>query len=345
MSTINTNPINVNYPVPGVNNNSQGFRDNFASIKNNLDIAGTELTDLQNKVVVKQALTGTTINNDMANTLISNALTRGFRATTYNLGGALAGNVLVDTSLADVQYGTVAANTTINFGSWAPTGTQSSVQLRLGVSNPNAVITFSGNVAVSNNTGATTLENFVANGSSLTVTAPYGVTEMDYLITTIDCGTNLYIEPLNRPRISTQVQQRTPAPTGFQGDLAGDVAVDSTYAYVCTGTFNSGGANTLTRTATASYSSNNEVVLSSVGSGLAVNKPIIFTGTTFGNITANTVYYVKSIVGGNSSITLSATRTSGTAGSTFVLTNGSGTCTATSYNGSDIWKRIALTSW
>jgi hypothetical protein len=344
MSTINTNPIDVNYPIPGVNNNSQGFRDNFASIKTNLDTAGNEITDLQTKVVVKQALTGTTINNDMANTLISNAATRSFRATTYNLGGALAGTVLVDTSLADVQYGTVAANTTINFGSWPPTGTQSKVQLRLNVSNANAVITFSGNLAASNNTGTSTLENFVANGTSATVTMPFGVSEVDYLISTIDCGTNLYIEPLNRPRVSTQVQQRTPAPTGFQGDAAGDISIDTSYAYICTGTFNSGGANTITKTATASYSSNNEIVLSSLTS-VSANKPIIFTGTTFGGITADTVYYVKSVVSGNSSVTLSSTRTAGTAGSTLVLTSGTGSCTATVYLGSDIWKRIALTAW
>ena len=37
MSSINTNGINTNYPVPGVNNNSQGFRDNFAAIKTNLN--------------------------------------------------------------------------------------------------------------------------------------------------------------------------------------------------------------------------------------------------------------------------------------------------------------------
>ncbi len=46
MSTINTNSLNVNYPVPGVNNNTQGFRDNFSSIKTNLDTAGTEISDL-----------------------------------------------------------------------------------------------------------------------------------------------------------------------------------------------------------------------------------------------------------------------------------------------------------
>jgi hypothetical protein len=68
--------------------------------------------------VVKQALIGTTVNNDMANTLISNASIRSFRLTTYNLGNALAGTVLVYKFVGDVQYGAVASNTTFNFGSW-----------------------------------------------------------------------------------------------------------------------------------------------------------------------------------------------------------------------------------
>ena len=134
MSTINTNGINVNYPVPGVNNNSQGFRDNFASIRTNLNTAGTEITDLQNKVIVKSALANSTVNNDMVNTLISNALTRSFRASTFNLGNALSGVVSVNVSLGDVQYGTIAGNTTIQFTGWSPTSTQSNVQLQLAVS-------------------------------------------------------------------------------------------------------------------------------------------------------------------------------------------------------------------
>ena len=344
MSSINTNPINVNYPVPGVNNNSQGFRDNFASIVTNLNTAATEITDLQNNVVVKQALSGTTINNNMANTLISNASTRSFRATTYNLGNALSNTVLVNVSLADVQYGTIAGDTTINFGSWSPAQTQSNVQLNLAVSNANAVIQFSSNVVISNDTGSSTLENFSNVGGLVTITVPNGVTQLNYLVSTTDCGNTLYITPINRPRITTQVQQRSPAPTGFQGDVAGDVAVDANYVYVCTSTFNSGGANTLTKTATTTTAATDEVVLSNVTS-LVANAPIIFTGTTFGNIVANTAYYIKTIVGGNSAVTLSDTRTGGTAGSTFALADGSGTCTATSYNGSVIWKRIALTSW
>ena len=103
MSTINTNGINVNYPVPGVNNNSQGFRDNFVAIKTDLNTAASEITDLQNKVVVKQALSGYNVNNDMANTIISNAVTKTFRASTYDLGSNLSGSIVIDTTKGDVQ--------------------------------------------------------------------------------------------------------------------------------------------------------------------------------------------------------------------------------------------------
>ena len=316
MSTINTNGINVNYPIPGVNNNSQGFRDNFASIRTNLNTAGTEITDLQNKVVVKSALANSTVNNDMANTLISNALTRSFRASTYNLGNALSGVVSVNVSLGDVQYGTIAGNTTLQFTGWGPTSTQSNVQLQLAVSNNLAVLSFPSQVT----DGVITLENYANVANTSTITVPYGVTQLDYRFSTLDCGNNITIEPFNNNRIASQVQQRTPAPTGFQGDIAGDVAIDTSYMYVCTGTFNSGGANTIAKTATTTTASTDEVVLNNITS-LVANAPIIFTGTTFGGIVANTVYYIKTIVGGNTAVTLSDTRTSGTAGSTFALSD------------------------
>ena len=344
MSQINTNGINVNYPIPGVNNNSQGFRDNFTAIRTNLNTASTEITDLQNNVVVKSALANTVVNNNMANTLISNALTRSFRASTYNLGNNISNTVTINASLGDVQYGTISGNTTVQFAGWAPSGTQSNLQLQLSVSNSQAVISFPSQVSMTGSYGVETLENFANVANVATVSIPYGVTQLEYRLSTTDCGNNITIEPFNRPRIDTQIQQRTPAPTGFQGDVAGTVSVDANYMYVCTGTFNSGGANTIAKTATTTTASTDEVVLNNITS-LVANAPIIFTGTTFGNIVANTVYYIKTIVSGNSSVTLSDTRTSGTAGSTFQLANGSGSCTATSYNGSVIWKRIALTSW
>lgn len=47
-SQIDTTNLDAAYPVPGIDNDSQGFRDNFSNIKDNLDFAKSEITDLQN---------------------------------------------------------------------------------------------------------------------------------------------------------------------------------------------------------------------------------------------------------------------------------------------------------
>ena len=342
MSQINTNGINVNYPVPGVNNNSQGFRDNFATIRTNLNTATTEITDLQNNVVVKSALANTVVNNNMANTLISNALTRSFRASTYNLGNNISNTVVINASLGDVQYGSISGNTTLQFAGWAPSGTQSNVQLILNISNSQSVISFPSQVSMTGTYGVETLENFANVANIPTVTIPYGVNQLEYRLSTTDCGNNITIEPYNRPRISTQVQQRTPAPTGFQGDVAGDIAVNANYVYVCTASFNSGGANTISIPSITSTYAGNLIDCSPTGtSSLVVNAPIVFTGNTWGNIVANTVYYIKSKPD-SANITISATGFDGVAGSTFAVSASTGLMSANSYNGTAIWKSIAL---
>ena len=280
-SAINTNGINVNYPVPGVNNNSQGFRDNFTAIRTNLNTTATEITDLQNKVVVKQALDGTIINNDMANAVISNAVTRSFRASTYNLGNALSGTVLVDVTLGDVQYGTIAGNTILSFGGWAPSGTQSSLELVLGFSNVQAAISFPTNVINNNDYGPLTVENYNSSGSFATVTVPYGVTQLDFNLTTLDCGNSIYIEPINRPRQSTQIFKRTPPPTGQQGDVQGTFSIDP--------------AQTAQPARCTSTEAVFEVITCNSTTGFYLDMPIVFTGVTFGGIIAGTTYYIRAI--------------------------------------------------
>jgi hypothetical protein len=281
MSTINTNGLNVNYPVPGVNNNSQGFRDNFATIKTNLDVAGNEITDLQNNVVLKSALENSTLNNDMANTLISNAAIRSFRHTTYNLGNSLSGTVLVDVSLGDVQIGTVTGDVSFSFGSWAPTGTQSNVELQLNVSNANAVISFPSQVIQSNgNYGTTLLENYANVANTATVTVPYGSTQLDYVLSSVDCGDTITITPYNRPLQTTQVQQRLVPPTGFKGDTNGTVALGATYNQLAISSSNASDYFTTGNT-----------------SQLYTDLPIVFTGVSMeANITVGTTYYVRNVV-------------------------------------------------
>ena len=56
-SNINPNNIDGTYPIAGQDNNSQGFRDNFTQTKVNFQYAASEITDLQNNVVLKSALT------------------------------------------------------------------------------------------------------------------------------------------------------------------------------------------------------------------------------------------------------------------------------------------------
>jgi hypothetical protein len=425
MSSINTNGIDANYPIPGKNNPTQPFRDNFSSIKNNLNIAGDEITDLQTKVVVKSALANTTINNDMANTLISNASIRSFRATTYNLGSSLNGTVIIDVSLGDVQYGTVSGNVTLQFGGWGPSGTQSNVQLQLNFSNTDAYISFPSQVVSTNdNYGVTTLEGFSFNGSVATVKCPSNVTQLDYRLSTIDCGQSIYIEPYNRPRQSTQIIKRDPTPVGLPGDTTGDICVGNSiepltitetieipdnilittdtstlyidmpvmfngvvfgnisssvvyyiaeivsltefkikstingsvlaltngtgtmlmipvnYLYICAQPYDGSVVSTY---ATATASSGNTISINNT-TLLQVNSPVMFSGNVFGGLQANTVYYIKSNPGGGV-ITISRSRESGIAGSTLELSNGSGNCLVTSYNGTPIWRKIQLNPW
>lgn len=281
MSTINTNGIDVNYPVPGINNSSQGFRDNFAAIKTNLNTAATEITDLQNKVVLKAPLENSTLNNDMAGTLISNATTRTFRASTYNLGNSLSGTVFVDVSLGDVQYGNIAGNVTFQFGGWAPINTESSVVLKLGISNSLAVISFPGEVVSSNNNfGVTLLENYDSISSVATVTAPYGVSQLNYQLKTLDCGNTISITPLNRPFQTTEIQTRTPPLTGQQGDTIGTVCIDTSLATELT--------------VTSSLSS--DFFVTGNTATLYTGMPITFTGTSFeANVISGATYYVGNI--------------------------------------------------
>jgi hypothetical protein len=281
MTTINTNGINVNYPVPGENNSTQPFRDNFTAIKKNLDTAGTEITDLQNKAVLKAALDGSVLNNDMANAVISNAATRSFRATTYNLGNALSGTVLINAALADVHYGNVASNVTLQFGSWAPVNTESAITLRLGISNSSAVITFPSQVVASNNNfGGTILENYANIDNVVTITAPHDVRQLEFRLRTLDCGNTISIEPINRPYQSTQIAKRTPPSTGQVGDIVGTICIDTD-------------SNAVQLLVPNTYANDN--ILTSDTSTLYRGQPVVFTGTTFGGVTSGTTYYVNAV--------------------------------------------------
>jgi hypothetical protein len=228
----------------------------------------------------------------MANTVISNAVTRAFRASTYNLGNALSGSVIVNASIGDIQIGTVSANTSIQFGGWAPSGTQSNVELHLAFSNTAAVLSFPSTVTVSNNTGAATIENYSVLGQTIQVTVPANTTALSYRFSTTDCGNTVTIEPINRSRKSTQIIERTPPVTGVLGDTVGTVCVDPT--------------PTASIVTCSSANSAYDYITCNNTNGFYLDMPIVFTGASFeANIIAGTTYYVRSIPS-NTTFTLSA---------------------------------------
>ena len=288
MSTINTNGINVNYPVPGENNSSQGFRDNFTNIKNNINTAGEEITELQSKAVLKAGLTGIPIDNNMANTLISNAAVRSFRSTTYNLGNAISGSVVIDATLGDVQIGTITGNTTVQLAGWAPSGTRSAISLDFTIANTEAYVIFPGTVNASGNI----IENNTLVGGNLAIaTAPYSVTNLKYELATTNCGNTVTINPLNRPYQTSQIETRQAiTPTGYQGDRNGDIAVAPAIEPV---------------TVTATTVTTNVFTVAST-EGFYIGMPIQFTAqggdVIFGGPVAGTTYYVSTITADTSFI-------------------------------------------
>jgi len=303
MSNINTTGIDTTYPTPGKNNSTQGLRDNFTQIKSQLDVAASELTDLQSKTIVKTALANTTISNDFANTLISNASILGFRSTTYNLGSALSGNVVIDLSKGDVHFGTIVGNVSLSFLNWAPTGTKSDVQLKLTNGGSNLNITLPQSVLTNNDYGAVLLENSSVSSNTALISFPANSSILEYNFSTLDCGNTVTVSPLNRPYKATQVTVRDPSPNGLPGDRTGEVVTGTSLPQF---------------TATQTQTTGN--IITTNTSGLYSGLPITFTGIVLGGIVANQTYYINNIL---NSTTFTVSSTLGGSTVTFTAATGS----------------------
>jgi len=106
VSAIVFSTINENFPTAGQDNDSQGFRDNFARIKTALSTAQTEITYLNSNAVDKTA------NNDMGNNTLSNLILKnhGVRSSPdLNTAGTV--NVI---TFSDFQYKKYSVNNTSN---------------------------------------------------------------------------------------------------------------------------------------------------------------------------------------------------------------------------------------
>jgi hypothetical protein len=138
-SQVNPNNIDGTYPVAGQDNDSQGFRDNFTNIRNNFTYIKAEMEDLQNKAVVKSALSNTTLNNDFAGNIIANPSLTAWRET-YNNIGAVSGSVTINFLNGNFQKITMSASTILTF-SWPTNTANQYASVKLWVSVPSASYT------------------------------------------------------------------------------------------------------------------------------------------------------------------------------------------------------------
>jgi len=168
-SQINPNNIDGAYPVAGQDNNSQGFRDNFTNTSTNFQYAADEITDLQNKAVLKAALTGTTLNNDMGTSVLSNATLQNMAYTSTSLG-TLSSTVTLNYSLGPTFSFTTNGPAQLAFTNLPAAGVTAAWSVAITVASTAHTITFPTSVTV-NTSGiqglntSTNVMTFAATGT------------------------------------------------------------------------------------------------------------------------------------------------------------------------------------
>jgi hypothetical protein len=146
-SQINPNDIDGAYPVAGQDNNSQGFRDNFTNTKTNFAYAADEITDLQNNVLLKSALNGITLDNDMGGSLLYDALIQDFAAVSYNWGPQ-SGTVAINYATGHYQSIVTADDITLTFSNWPVTPTYGYIKLQINITNVAHTVTLPASVTL-----------------------------------------------------------------------------------------------------------------------------------------------------------------------------------------------------
>lgn len=187
-SSINPNNIDGTYPIAGQDNDSQGFRDNFTNIKNNFTFAYDELTDLQSKAVLKSALSGGSLNNDMAYAQLVSAQLLKSVETVNNLG-TKTGSFTISWADGHFQYYTTSGNTTLAFSNWPTSAFYTKLRLQITTDTTNRTVTFPAAVSV----GLSDIQGAAGQVVTLPTAGVYL-----FELTTLDNGATITIQDLLR---------------------------------------------------------------------------------------------------------------------------------------------------
>ena len=190
-SQINPADIDGNYPIAGVSNNTQGMRDNFTNTRTNFQYAADEITDLQNNVVLKAALSGTTLDNNLGNNVVYNALVKGISGTVVAIANT-SGTITIDCSAGHYQSINMAGNIGLSFTSntWPAAGTLGMVRTQITVDQAGRTLTLPNTVS----NGIVGIQGYASNVITFANTGTY-----EFGFSTTNAGNAITIFDLNRP--------------------------------------------------------------------------------------------------------------------------------------------------
>jgi hypothetical protein len=207
-SQINPNNVDGNYPVAGVPNNTQGFRTNFTNIKTNFEYAESEIDDLQSKVVLKAALSGTTLNNNMADSLMY-AVKLQDVSYTYVANTATSGPITLDYSAGQYQFISTTGSVSLNFSNFPASGSAGIIQIAVNVTNTAHTLTLPAAVTL----GTTGIQGYAGGIITFAATGTY-----QFSFSSTDGGTTITVYDLNRPLLGS-VESAVGYSTGTGGTV------------------------------------------------------------------------------------------------------------------------------
>jgi hypothetical protein len=197
-SAINPNNIDGQYPVAGQDNNSQGFRDNFTNTKTNFEFARDEITALQGNAILKTALAGTTLNNNMGNAVISNAQLIGQTTNVVTLGNVTASTANIVFGVGSYQTATTQGNTQLNLTGWPSAGLYATVRLQLTTTVANATVTVPASISANTNASYTSLQYIIGRTAASNVITISNTGTYVFEFSSSDGGGNVFIQDLTR---------------------------------------------------------------------------------------------------------------------------------------------------
>jgi hypothetical protein len=222
-STVNPNTIDTAYPIAGQDNDSQGFRDNFTNIKTNFETVRDEINELHQKSVLKAAITGESLDNDLDGVDLRFPTLLNPRLKLVNYGSVSTGSTTLDQSQGSYHKLEVSGDIILAFSNIPASNTHTSIMVELNV------ISSTWNIVL--DTPATIL-----NGVSVryfnNATKEFDLPPGDYLFefVTSSQATEMYLVDHLYTTRRTVVP---PTTVGEAGDTKGMVVGDASHIYVC----------------------------------------------------------------------------------------------------------------